>query len=107
MSLFKKKTCCCGNTAKTEPRCTEKLGAITSIKVLGAGCASCHKQYENAKEAVKELGIAVEVEYVTDMTKVMEYGVISMPAIVVNEKAVSAGKVLSVSDVKKVLDKSI
>lgn len=107
MSLFKKKTCCCGSADKTEPCCTEKNGAITSVKVLGAGCASCHKQYENAKEAVKALGLSVEVEYVTDLAKVTEYGVMRMPAIVVNEKVVSMGKVLNVSDVKKLLDNSI
>ena len=103
MSLFKKKACCCDNTAKTEPCCTKKLGEITSVKVLGAGCTSCHKQYENAKVAVKELGIAVEVEYVTDMTKIMEYGVMSMPAIVVNEKVVSMGKIMKASDVRTLL----
>lgn len=107
MSLFKKKTCCCGNAAKAEPCCSEKLGAVTSVKVLGAGCASCHKQYENAKEAVKDLGLTVEVEYITDLEKVMEYGVMSMPAIVVNEKVVSHGKVINVSDVKKLLNNSI
>ena len=103
MSLFKKKTCCCGNAAKTEPCCTEKLGAIASIKVLGAGCKSCHQQYEYVKEAVKNIGLAIDVEYITDMAKVMEYGVMSMPAIVVNEKVVSAGKVLKATDVEKLL----
>ena len=105
MSLFKKKACCCGNSAKGESCCAEKLGAITSVKVLGAGCASCHKQYENAKAAVKSLGLAVEVEYITDMANIMEFGVISMPAIVVNEKVASKGKVLKVDEVKALLQK--
>lgn len=107
MSLFKKKTCCCGNAAKTKSCCAETFGVITSVKVLGAGCASCHKQYEYVKEAVKELGLDLEVEYVTDLAKVMEYGVMSMPAIAVNEKVVSAGRILNVSDVKKMLDKPV
>ena len=95
MSLFKKNTCgCCCNASAPTPCCGEKVSEITSVKVLGAGCASCHKQYENVKEAVRTLGLDVEVEYVTDMAKVVEYGVMSMPAIVVNEKVVSAGKVL-------------
>ena len=71
--------------------CDEAINGICSIKVLGAGCASCHQQYENAKEAVKNMGLSVEVEYITDMAKVMEYGVMSMPAVVVNEKVVSMG----------------
>ena len=47
----------------------------------------------------------VEVEYITDMEKVMGYGVMSMPAIVVNEKVVSMGKVLKATDVEKLLHK--
>lgn len=79
------------------------LSSIESIKVLGAGCKSCHMQYENVKEAVKKLAVSVEPEYVTDMEKVMAYGVMSMPAIVVNEKVVSMGKVLKTTDVEKLL----
>lgn len=82
-----------------------KKGSISSIKVLGAGCKNCHKQFENAKQAVKELGLSVEVQYITDMPKVMEYGVMSMPAIVVNEKVVSQGKVLKAADVQALLQK--
>lgn len=87
--------CCCG----------EKTESICCIKVLGAGCKSCHEMYENAKSAVKALGLSIEVEYVTDMQKVMEYGVMSMPAIVVNGKVVSQGKVLKSADVEKLLHK--
>ena len=71
--------------------------------MLGARCKSCHEMYENTKEAVKNAGLTVEVEYITDMEKVMGYGVMSMPALVVNEKVVSMGKVLKVSDVEKLL----
>ena len=86
--------------------CPEAKDGICCIKVLGAGCKSCHELYENAKEAVKAMGLPVEVEYITDMQKVMEYGVMSMPAIVVNEKVVSMGKVLKAADVEKLLRKS-
>ena len=103
-------TGCCGST---EPKVGESTGSccgdtangITNIKVLGAGCKSCHEQYENAKAAVQALGLNVEVEYITDMEKVMEYGVMSMPAIVVNETVVSMGKVLKAADVEKLLRK--
>ena len=87
-------TCCCGGSC-----------GITSIKVLGAGCKSCHEQYENAKKAVADLGLPVEVEYITDMEKVTTYGVMSMPALVVNEKVVSMGKVLKSAEVIKLLGK--
>ncbi len=85
--------------------CGEAVNGICCIKVLGAGCSSCHQQYEYAKEAVKNMGLSVEVEYITDMEKVMEYGVMSMPALVVNEKVVSMGKVLKAADVEKLFKK--
>ena len=90
----------------TNDCCPEAKDGICCIKVLGAGCKSCHELYENVKEAVKEMGLSVEVEYITDMQKVMEYGVMSMPAVVVNEKVVSTGKVLKAADVEKLLRKS-
>ena len=89
----------------TSDCCPEAKDGICCIKVLGAGCKSCHEQYENAREAVKAMGLSVEVEYITDMQKVMEYGVMSMPALVVNEKVVSMGKVLKVADVEKLLQR--
>lgn len=98
-------TCSCGGpTSEGERMASDccpnlKEGEICCVKVLGADCKSCHEQFENAKQAVKEIGLSVEVEYITDMQKVMEYGVMSMPAIVVNEKVVSMGKVLKSADV--------
>ena len=92
-------------TEKVTEGCCACGGKGCNIKVLGAGCKSCHEQYENAKEAVKTMGLSLEVEYITDMQKVMEYGVMSMPAIVVNEKVVSQGKVLKPADVEKLLYK--
>lgn len=76
-----------------------------SIKILGSGCKSCHKLLENTETAVKDLGLEAEVEYVTDMEKVMAYGVMSMPALVVNEKVVSMGKVLKSAEVERYLEK--
>lgn len=98
---------CCENNPATQAGacCPEAVEGICCVKVLGAGCKSCHEQYEYAKEAVANLGLHVEVEYITDMEKVMAYGVMSMPAIVVNEKVVSMGKVLKTADVEKLLHK--
>ena len=102
--------CCCGSAkaqvAKSaECCCGTSVNGICCVKVLGAGCRACHEQYENAKTAVKALGLDVEVEYITDMEKVMGYGVMSMPAIVVNEKVVSMGRVLKAAEVEKLLRK--
>ena len=98
--------CCCGSEAKEGSTCCGKaVEGICCVKVLGAGCKTCHEQYENAKAAVAALGLNIEVEYITDMEKVMEYGVMSMPAIVVNDQVVSMGKVLKAADVEKLLQK--
>ena len=102
-------TCCCGSAAQAEGAsktcCGAPVDGICCVKVLGAGCKSCQEQYENAKAAVKALGLDIEVEYITDMEKVMGYGVMSMPAIVVNEQVVSMGKVLKAAEVEKLLRK--
>ena len=101
-----KKPCCCYGTAAQETTiltecCDNSIEGICCIQVLGAGCKACHDQYEHVKEAVKNIGLDVEVEYITDMQKVMEYGVMSMPAIVVNDKVVAFGKVLKTAEVEK------
>ena len=108
-TVEEKSDCCCGSAPKADNStsccCGSSAKGISSIKILGAGCKSCHDQYENAKTAVKAMGLSVEVEYITDMEKVMAYGVMSMPAIVVNEQVVSMGKVLKAADVEKLLHK--
>ena len=98
--------CCCGSKAKAESTCCgAAVDGICCVKVLGSGCKSCHALLEATKEAVQDMGLSIEVEYVTDMAKIMEYGVMSMPALVVNEKVVSMGKVLKTADVEKLLHK--
>lgn len=82
-----------------------QIGEICCVKVLGAGCKACHEMYENTKKAVSEAGLSAEVEYITDMPRVMEYGVMSMPALVVNEKVVSQGKVMKPSEIAALLKK--
>lgn len=103
VATYEAASCCC--SGQQAENCCGEDNKLTSIKVLGAGCKSCHNQYENVKEAIEELGLGIEVEYITDMEKVMAYGVMSMPAIVVNETVVSMGKVLKSSEVIKLLEK--
>ena len=99
--------CCCGSEARAEEAaaccCGTPVDGICCIKVLGAGCKSCHEQYENVRAAVKSVGLSAPVEYITDMEKVMAYGVMRMPAIVVNEQVVSMGRVLKAAEVEKLL----
>jgi len=73
------------------------------IKVLGSGCPNCKVLEANTKKALEELKIKANVEKVIDIAKIMEYGVMSTPALVVNEKVVSYGRVLSPEEIKKLL----
>ena len=60
--------------------------------------------HQNVIDALAEMNVAADVQYITDMQKVMETGVMSLPALVVNEQIVSSGKVLSVAEVRKFLE---
>ena len=72
---------------------------MLSIKVLGSGCANCHKVEELAKQAVAQLSVEARVEMVTDMKEIMRYGVMGTPGIVINEKVVSTGRVPALSQI--------
>ena len=74
-----------------------------NIKVLGGGCCKCENLLEAVKVAVAEKGINAEIEYITDMAKIMEYGIMSTPALMVDSKVVSMGRVLKVKDVMRYL----
>lgn len=73
------------------------------IKVLGSGCANCKKLEENTKKAVAELGIDATIEKVEDFKKILAYGVMKTPALVVDEKVKVMGRVPSSDEIKKYL----
>ncbi|MBR6295802.1 MAG: TM0996/MTH895 family glutaredoxin-like protein [Treponema sp.] len=75
-----------------------------TVKVYGSGCKGCQTLHQNVIDALSEMNVAADIQYITDMQKIMETGVMSLPALAVNEKIVSAGKVLSVTDIKKFLE---
>ena len=82
--------------------CGKQVDGVCCIKVLGTGCCkNCDNLYGNVQKVVEKLNLDIQVEYITDMEKIVGYGVMSMPALVVNEKVVSAGKVLSPADIEK------
>ncbi len=72
---------------------------MLSIRVLGSGCANCHKVEDLCKQAAGQLGVEAQVELVTDMTTVMKYGVMQTPGIVINDKVVSTGRVPALSQI--------
>lgn len=73
------------------------------IQVLGTGCAKCKQLTASAERAVAELGLGVAVEKVEDLREIMKFKVMSTPALVVDGRVRSVGKVLSAEDVKALL----
>jgi len=73
------------------------------IKILGTGCAKCKKLEENARQAISEAGIDGTIEKVTDLDKIMDYGVMMTPALVIDDNVLARGKLLSVSDIKALI----
>jgi small redox-active disulfide protein 2 len=73
------------------------------IEILGMGCSNCSKLYQNALEAVKQSGKDVEVIKVEDIQKIMAYGVMSTPALVVDGVVKAKGKVSRVDEIKELI----
>ncbi|NTW71183.1 MAG: thioredoxin family protein [Eubacteriaceae bacterium] len=76
------------------------------IKILGSGCKNCNTLTDNTKEALKELGLEAEIVKVTEFQDIMAYGVMSTPALVIDEKVVSYGKVLKPKEIAKHIENS-
>jgi len=75
------------------------------IKILGSGCKNCVALKENTEVALKETGIEAEVVKVEEIKDIIAYGVMQTPALVIDEKVVSFGKVLKPKDIVKILEK--
>ena len=82
---------------------TEKNGGLR-VEVLGSGCAKCNQLEAAVKEALTKMDINAEIDHVTDFAKIATYGVMSTPALVINGKVVSFGKVLKTAEVIKILE---
>lgn len=76
---------------------------MINVKILGGGCSKCETLLENTKEAIAKTGTEAEVEYITDFAVIGSYGVMSTPALLINDKIVSMGKVLKSRDIEKIL----
>lgn len=77
------------------------------IQVLGSGCPTCKKLYELTKQAAKELSIAEEVEYITDIREILSMGLMSSPVLAVNGKPALVGFVPNVQEIKKSILKAL
>lgn len=74
-----------------------------SIKILGSGCAKCNQLESATKAALAQLGMGTAIDHVTDFAKIAAYGVMTTPALVVDGKVVSYGKVLKTEEVADIL----
>ncbi|MDD4894019.1 MAG: thioredoxin family protein [Candidatus Omnitrophica bacterium] len=75
------------------------------IEILGVGCPKCKQLTENTEAALKELNICAEISKVTDIAKIIEYGVMMTPALAIDGAIVSSGKVLTKDEIKNILTK--
>ena len=112
MGMFGKKeeekkeseTCCCGNCdCETMEKAEEAKTKGARIKILGGGCSKCQALEEATKEALEELRMNEMIAHVTYYSEIASYGVMSTPALVVDGKVVSYGKVLKKEEVIKLL----
>lgn len=76
------------------------------IQVLGSGCPTCKSLYELTKKAVAELEIEEEVEYITDITKIVELGVMTSPVLAIDGKAVMAHGTNDIRKLKELISNS-
>lgn len=76
---------------------------MKKIQILGTGCPKCKKLAETAEIAAKELGISYEMEKITDITKIIQFGVMMTPALAIDGKVKSVGKILAIEEMKKIL----
>mgnify|MGYP000908189310 CR=1 FL=1 len=77
-----------------------------NIKILGTGCPSCKTLEQNTIKAISELGIDAKIEKITDIEKIMDYGVMSLPVLIANDKILTLGFVASVEEIKKLIKES-
>jgi len=77
------------------------------IQVLGSGCPTCKKLFELTKQAVEELGLKIEVEYITDIQRIVEMGVMSSPVLSIDGKPAITGFLPNIEKIKDTIKKFI
>jgi small redox-active disulfide protein 2 len=117
MGLFSKRnkdvepaSCSCGGNCNSEAPASsvEENTKIegTSVKILGSGCSKCNQLEAATKEALKKLDMDAAIDHITDFSQIAAYGVMTTPALVIDGKVVSYGKVLEIDEIIKILQKA-
>lgn len=76
-----------------------------TFQILGSGCPKCKKLENNARKAIAEIDGDYEIEKVTDLNEIMEYGIMMTPGFRINKNVKSAGKVLTPDQIKEIIQK--
>ena len=76
---------------------------MIELKILGTGCPKCLKLEERTRQAAEELGIAYQLEKVTDIQKIMSYRIMMTPGLVINGEVKITGRVPMVEDIQNIL----
>ena len=101
--------CCCGDGKDCDLESMEKAVKVKSegpgVKILGSGCAKCNQLESSVKEALQQVGMDTEVDHVREFSQIAAYGVMTTPALVIDGKVVSYGKVLKTDEVVRILQK--
>ena len=77
------------------------------IQVLGSGCPTCKKFYDLVSQAVADLNLGVQVEYITDIQKIAEMGVMQSPVLAINNKPVLTGFIDDINKIKEIIQENI
>lgn len=100
----KKESCCCaGNWTPENMQAAEEEKSSKGVKILGGGCAKCNQLEAATIEALTELGMDTTIDHVKEYERIAAYGVMTTPALVVDGKVVSYGKILKKDEVIKIL----
>lgn len=101
-----KTSCCCSGSCTAETMARAEADKTSGgVKVLGSGCAKCNALEQAVRDALAELGMETAIDHVTDLTQIAAYGVMTTPALVVDGKVVSYGKVLKKDEAKALIQK--
>ncbi len=76
------------------------------IEILGTGCPNCKKIEKNVREVIQELKIQAEISKITEISEIMKRGVMSLPALIIDGKLKSSGRILDMDEIKKMLFES-
>ncbi len=78
---------------------------MVKIKVYGPGCAKCVQLDKNVKEAIRQIDVECDYEYVSDIQKILEVGIMMTPALAINDKILAVGKVVPVKNIIEAINK--